>query len=454
MTWLLYSIAFVVAVFVLILVHETGHFLMARLFKVKVERFSIGFGKPFYIWQNKRKGTEYAFAPFLIGGYVKLLDSRETKIDPRYKSHAFDHQGALARISIIAAGPTANILFAFLAFWLMFVIGFKSPKPIIGEILPASIANKAHMVSDEEITKIGKRQTSNWTDVIVGLLDYYGDNEFLALNTEKKGVPKKYNLQIADWRLDPYNPDPLLDLGLVRYKPLVLPIIHKIAPGSPAERSGLASGDLIIKVGNKKVYAWEDFMRFIKSNPNKNIAILIKRNGKYLTLDVVTGWRFSKGLVKEGFLGVELDKSKIGWPEDKVKQFKYGFLTALPQAIDQMKIFFDLNAIILNKLISGKMSLSIIGGPIATFSASGQAFSQGFVMFLGFLAMISLTIAIVNLLPLPGLDGGFIVLTFIEVIIGHPISRKIQALIIRLGIALFVLLVLQTTANDLMRMFG
>ena len=452
-----YAGAFFVAVFVLILIHETGHFLVAKLFKVKVERISIGFGKPFYTWKTKKGNTEYVLAPILLGGYVKLLDTRETnKSSHQYSAFAFDHKPIIQRLAIIAAGPLANIIFAFFAFWLMFVIGFKSPKPIIGRIVLESMASVAGMHASEEIIRVDERDTDSWSEVIIAMLARVGDEGSMNIITQliPKFKTKIYEFDLKRWEINSYEPDPLLDFGLIRYRPLVLPKVYSIAKNSPAEKSGVLSGDRIIAIEGNKVHDWEDFVRQIKLYPKKKIKLLIERDKKIIDLTATTGWKFGSGWKKIGFLGVGPDVKKITWPQDKVREYKYAARPAFTAATHQMKLFIELNGFILDKLLTGKMSFHVLGGPIATFTASGQALEQGFVTFLGFLAIISLTIALINLLPLPGLDGGQFVLILVEGIRRRPISMQIQMLIFRLGMAIFVLVILQATANDLVRIFG
>ena len=454
MIYCIYISAFLFAIFSLVLVHEFGHFLVARLCGVKVERFSIGFGKPFYKYKSKSSGTEYVVAPVLFGGYVKLLDTREKKVERKYWPLAFDHQPILQRTAIILAGAVANIIFALLAFWLMFVIGFKLPKPIIGKVESNSIASRVSMRSGEEIVKVDHSNTSNWEEVIVAMLAHIGDDDSINITTQASPMVRAHNyrLDLMEWKIDPYKPDPLLDFGIVRYMPQVLPIINVVAKNSPAAKSGLQPNDRIIKVDGKRVNDWKEFIALVKAHPEQSLQLLIKRDKKVIDLVVTTDWKFSAGWKKVGYLGVA--PIHVAWPEQMVREYHYSMLSATGAAWQKLKLFVDLNYIICKKLVTGKLSFHIIGGPISILAASGQALLHGSVVFLNFLAVISLAIALINLLPLPGLDGSYAILFLIEAIRGRPLSMRLQVLLLRLGMIFIVLLIIQATLNDLRRIFS
>ena len=444
----IYIIAFVVAVFILVLVHECGHFLAARCCNVKVERFSLGFGKPLYKWRRNESGTEYVIAPILLGGYVKFLDTRETK---QQCANAFDRKPILQRLVIIMAGPIANVLLAMVMFWVINIHGFVLPKPIIGKIMSNSIASLTAMQPGQEIIAIDQRKTSSWEDVIVGLFARLGDNTNLHITTRSLTQTHTYNLKLKNWHSDTYAPNPLLDFGIVPYTPKVLPIINDVVKNSPAEKFGLLKNDRIIAVAGKRINNWEDFIKLVQQYPEQKLQLQLIRAGKAINLTVLTDWKFGVGLQKIGFLGV--GSLPIVWPKSMLREYKYAPWPALKVAWQKILLYVDLNYIVFSKLITGKISFNILGGPISIFTASGQALGQGLIMFLKFLAIISLSLALINLLPLPGLDGGYIILLLIEAIMRKPLSMRLQLLILRLGIIFFVVLILQVTLNDLQRMF-
>ncbi|MCL5260167.1 MAG: RIP metalloprotease RseP [Gammaproteobacteria bacterium] len=444
---------FLFAIFFLVLIHEYGHLIVARWFKVKVLRFSIGFGKPFYIWHSKKDKTEYALAPFLLGGYVKLLDSREDPVKLQDLHLAFDHKPILQRALIICAGPCANIIFALLAFWLMFVIGIKTPKPIIGKVITHSIAAEAKVKPKEEIIRVDNKRVFSWQDVLVAMLARVGDSGKMTLQTQINPIMpvNTYSLELANWQFDSYQPDPLTDLGIEPYHPIALPIIGGIAKKSPAAAAGLRIDDKIVAINEKRISNWDDVNHFIQGHPNETLQMKILRQNHLLEIKVNAAWRYGSGWKKIGFIGIR--SQKIAWPEDMLLYQKYSPYKAIAPAYREAWSLVSLNGIVLKKLVLRKISLRVLGGPISIFQASSQALEQGAVVFFGFLAMISLTLALINILPLPGLDGGYLLLFLTEAIRRKPLAPNTQQLILRLGLILLMLILVQATINDLMRIF-
>lgn len=390
MDFFLCAISFIVAFFVLVLVHEAGHFLGAILFGVRVEKVSIGFGKPFYRWKKGKNTTEYVVAPIILGGYVEMQSLKEFKLFPPYNHSAFNDKSLFSRLSIILLGPIANIIFAFFAFWLMFMIGFKSPKPIISKVASGSIASISGMMPGEEILKIDGVDTSTWSRVSMAMIMRLKEKGSLKITTSKKD----YYLNLATWNPNNYSPTPLNDFGLIAYKPFINPVIYKAHKGSSDSK-------------------WKKF----------------------------------------GYLGAGIDTEKINWPKKMIREHKYSPLAAFNMAIDQIKIIFKLNTVIFTKMLFGEISFGIFSGPLSVFVTSGKAIQGGFAVFLGFLAMMSLSIAMVNFLPLPGLDCGHFFMILYESISRKTFSVRMQKGIFRLGITVFIFLVIRTTANDLIRLF-
>lgn len=451
---ILFSIVgFLIAVSVLILIHECGHFFVARSFKVKVMRFSIGFGKPFLTWRGKQSQIEYAIAPFLIGGYVKFLDSNEAEVAAEELPRAFDKKPTWQRFLIIAAGPITNLIFALLAFWLMFVVGVQSPKPIIGRVLPHSIASVAGMHAGEEIIRVGKKATASWQDVMFALLSKIGDQGRLLFQTQLSPMtpPNSYQLDLNRWQVDQLHPDPIGDFGMIPFHPIAPPIIGNLDKKGPAAKAGLLKGDVILAIDGKHVNNWDEFIEVIAKHPEQKLVVKFRRGGKVWSIPVIAGWKFAEGWKKRGYFGVA--SITVHWPKESLRENKYSLLRSVGPSFAQAWSFIDINAVILGKLIAGKISLRVLGGPISIFSASGAALSHGIEVYIGFLAVLSLTLAFINFLPLPALDGGYLVILLVEAIIRRPVPPRVQWLIFRLGMILFLLLIVQATINDLARLF-
>lgn len=449
-------LAFLIAVFVLILIHESGHFLVARWCGVKVVRFSIGFGKALYKWKGKN-GTEYVIALVPLGGYIKMLDRREMKVKPQEEHLAFDVKKVWQRMLIILAGPVTNIIFALLVFWFMLVIGIMQPKAIIGEVIPQSIANLAGLQAQDEIVTVANKETNNWQKTVLTLFSYVGDKIDLPITIKrinKNGVieKKKYSLDLSKWKLDEWQPDPLRDLGVVPYQPLIPVIVGEVSFRSPAANAGLVSGDKIISIAGQHFSDWEKMIKFIQTKPNQQLLFVVNRDGKTIRQQVATSWKFGPRWRKIGYLGIK--PVPVEWPPAMTYEEKHAPFGALIPALQQSYDFIAFNVIMLQKLFSGKLTLRVLGGPVAIFQSASLALQKGAIVYVGFLGLLSLMLAFVNLLPIPALDGGYIVFLLYEIIVRKPISLAVQELILRLGLIFLILLMFQGMFNDLKRLFG
>lgn len=446
--------AFLSAVFILIIAHEYGHFLVARFFKVKILRFSIGFGKALFKWHD-RKHTEYVIALIPLGGYVKMLDGHESKVAKDELRLAFDRKPVWQRFLIILAGPCANIIFAVLTFWLLFIIGIQSPKPIIGEVLPNSVASIAALHADDEITMIGAKKIRDWQDVGMALLSHAGEEIILPIKIKRllKGKilsEKKFYLDLSNWKLDSWQPDPFKDLGIVPYQPTVPTIIAKVYQGGPAARANLQAQDRIRSIDGYDFTDWNKMIEFVKKYPKQQLVFVIERGKQLISLPITTGWRIDESLHKVGYLGVRTMPAV--WPAEKVQNEQYFWPKALWVATAQSSDFMLFNMVILKKLVSGKMSVHILGGPLAIFQSTTMALQHGILAYMGFLALLSLMLAFVNLLPIPALDGGYFLFLGIEAVRRKPLPTRWQNLILRLGMIIILLLMMQGIINDFRRL--
>lgn len=453
MSFIYNIIAFLFAVCILVLMHEYGHYLVARLFKVKVLRFSIGFGKPFYIRRSKKSKTEFCIAPLLLGGYVKFLDSREMEVAVKELPLAFDHKPILARAAIILAGPLTNIVFALCAFWLMLVIGIQVPKPIIGKVIPQSIAATAGLQPNAEIIAIDQHATSSWKDVMIDMLARVGDKGSIKVTTQFSPLTtvSQHELDLTKWKINPLVPDPLADFGLIVYHPVAPTVINSVAKDSPAAHAGLLAQDKVLTINHVVLHDWDELIKYIQARPQQTLQLRILRNNHEQTVAMTTDWKFAPGWKKVGYAGIK--SMSMVWPESALRLRKFPMTKAFVPTINEMWSLIRLNGIAVSKIATGKLSLRILGGPLSIYQASTKALAQGAVVYLGFLALISLALALLNLLPLPGLDGGYFIFLLIEAIFRRPVSLNVQLLILRLGMIALLVIFLQATINDVLRMF-
>jgi len=423
-------IAFLIAIFVLILVHEFGHFWVARKLGIKVERFSIGFGKPLLCWQGKND-IKYVIAPILLGGYVKLNEE------------SYQQKSVWRRMAVMLAGVTANVLLAILLFWLVFIIGVKAPKPIIGKVIPESIAYQAGLKSGDEIKNVDGRDVFDWQGVTIAVISRMGDRNQLIING--------HYLNLDHWVVNKLNPDPIQSLGIEPHYPSIPAVINKVMPDGPARQIGLQPQDRILAINDQQIKNWYDFIKYIHKHPDQKVKLTIDRFGEHVHLSGIIGSKLDPGLKKIGYLGVA--SLPIKWPKNMFNEQHYSPWQAFYPALQRTWLLLNFNFIILAKMTTGKISLHVLGGPITIFSAAEVAFKQGMIIYTEFLALLSVMLAFVNILPIPALDGGNFVFLLLEAVIRRPVPVKIQSFAIRLGMIILAILIFIALGNDLLRIF-
>lgn len=442
--------SFVVALGVLITVHEYGHFWVARKNGVQVERFSVGFGK--VLWRKYDKyGTEFVIAMIPLGGYVKMLDSRVDEVSDDQADKTFNGKSVYQRIAIIAAGPFANFAFAIIAFYLMFLIGVPSIKPIIGGVTVNSIAEKSALPVNSEIIAIADKATLDWQDVNLALVSAIGDKEIkLTVKPEGSVSSKSYYLDTKEWLFSPDKESAIASLGIKPFRAQVQAKLAVIGQDSPAEKAGLKVGDELLAIADGDINgSWQKFSQQIKLYPDKSVSVTVLRDGQTLTLMVKPEAKKYKDKVI-GFLGVQ----PISEPYPKAYLFEqvYGPIAAIEESVaktwDLVVLSFDM----IGKLITGDVSVKNLSGPISIAQGAGNSADYGFVYFLGFLALISINLGIINLLPLPVLDGGHLFYYFIELFTGKPVPEKIQEIGFKFGTIALLSLMSIAIFNDLSRL--
>lgn len=443
-------IGILITIFLVVGVHELGHFLVAKGLGIKVLRFSIGFGKPLLTWRDK-KNTEYVIAAIPLGGYVKMLDEGEGDVTPEELPLTFNRQPFYKKMAVIAAGPVFNLIFALAIYWTLFVVGFVSVAPIIGTVTPHSIAEQAGLKAQQEIVKIDNKTTLNWTTVVISLISHAGDKEKMSIEIRDPDATttKMYYLDVANWHLDELKPDPLVSLGIAPYEPVMPPVIGKILPKSPAEKAGLKVGDKILSIDGRSIKDWFDVVVLTSTHPDEILSFNILRGTEKITLPIMIGYKRNLFFQKQGYLGMAPD---FQWPAKLLRDNKFGPIAAFSHACQDVMTFTNMNFIILGKMLTGKISLKSLGGPITIFETAGNALNNGIFAFMAFLAFLSISIGIINIIPIPGLDGGHLLFQIIETIIRRPLSEKTVVLSYRLGMLFLLLIMVQALVNDMLRL--
>ncbi|MFQ3267430.1 MAG: regulator of sigma E protease [Colwellia sp.] len=443
--------SFVVALGILVTVHEYGHFWVARKNGVKVERFSVGFGRAICRKIGK-DGTEYVLAMIPLGGYVKMLDERTDDVQPEDKNKTFNSKTVYQRIAIVAAGPMANFIFALFALYLMFLIGVPSIKPLIGNVIANSIAAQAKLINDTEIISVAGNATRNWQEVNLALIGQIG-NEEIEIKTKKSDslYISTFMLDTRNWQFSPDKTSALTSLGITPFRPKVHNELAVIGDKSPAALAGLQVSDKLISVGGVKTNDWLSFAKEIKRFPGQEVLITISRNNQIISLPVTPDSVKRSGRVI-GYIGVA-PKADV-WPEEFLIELSYGPIEAIKESAQRTWNLTSLTFSMIGKLITGDVSVKNLSGPIGIAQGAGNSAGHGFVYFLGFLALISINLGIINLLPLPVLDGGHLLYYLIELFTGKEVPVKVQEVGFKFGALALLMLMAIGLFNDFSRVLG
>ena len=447
------AVAFVLALGVLITVHEFGHYWVARRAGVKVLRFSIGFGKP--LWSRRRGAdqTEFVLAAVPLGGYVKMLDEREGPVAPEEQVRAFNRQSVGKRMAVVAAGPAFNFLFAIVAYWALFVHGVPGVKPVLEAPAPDTVAAAAGIEARDMLRSIDGQPTASWDSALLLLLDGALDRRRLELQVESVAgdVRTVYlDLTAADDLLD--GTDLLERLGLQPWRPVVPPVIDQVVAGEAAERAGLVPGDRIVSADGQPMETWDAWVEYVQARPDQPIDVIVERDGTRQNITVRPERAESAGAVI-GRIGAAVRVPEQLGAELRTET-RYGPVAALQQSLVKTWDMSVLTLRTLWKMLLGEASLDNISGPISIAQYAGQSASIGLATFLGFLAIVSISLAVLNLLPVPVLDGGHLMYYLIELFKGSPVSEQTEMLGQRIGIALLFALMSLALFNDISRLLG
>ena len=442
---------FIVAIGVLVSFHEFGHFWVARKVGVKVLRFSVGFGKVVWSYQKTKDSTEYVLSAIPLGGYVKMVDEREGKVKKQDLPYAFNRQSLLARSAIVLAGPVFNLLLALILLWSVFIIGETGMRPIVGPVESGTLAAEAGFIEGEEIISVNGEAAPIWMETMNLIFSYgmQGEQEISITVKNEDQVEQQHFLNITE--KDSQEPKLFYErLGLKPWSPEIKPVIGKIIAESSAEKAGLQTGDLIISADGEAVIDWMKWVEYIRERPEITIQLIVEREGVHLPIT----------LVPETIENETKDFGRIGASVDIPKEM-LDFLRveyvlspgdALIKALERTWFYSSSTLQMMGKVIIGKASSDNLSGPISIAKYAGESAEMGLVHFLKFLALISVSLGVINLLPIPVLDGGHLMFFAIEAIKGSPVSDRVQIYFQQVGILMLMSLMVFSFYLDIGRL--
>ena len=441
--FLQYPLALLVTLGVLVTFHELGHYVVARWSGVRIVRFSVGFGRP--IWSRMdRRGTEWAVAAIPLGGYVRMLDERESgtvQAEARPGDVSFNDLSVGWRAAIAAAGPLANFLLAVVVYWLLFVVGNTTIAPMLGDVPAGSPADRAGLAPGLEIVSVDGESARSWQQVTMALAGRLGDSGSIELGVRRPGAESvtRADLAIDDWHRGVDEPDLLASLGI---EPALPPVLGEIMPDSPAQRAGLRRYDRVLAVDGEPQESWSDWVDTVQAAPERTLTVTVERDGRQLDLSVRPEAR-GPGSEATGYVGVAPHLNEI----------RYGPVAALPMGMAETWDKTALTLGLLKKMVTGDVSMKNLSGPITIAKVAGDSARSGWTYFLGVLALLSISLGVLNLLPIPILDGGHLLFCAAEAATGRPVSERIQILGTQIGLFLVAGLMVLALYNDISRLF-
>lgn len=457
MSFVITIVAFLVAIGILVTIHELGHYWAARLCDVKVLRFSVGFGKPLWLRRYGPDKTEWVIAALPLGGYVKMADERDGTVE-RYassdvKARAFNNKTVWQRIFIAAAGPAANLILAALFYWVLLVTGMPGTKPYVAQALPNTAAAEAGFQEFERMTLIDGREVVTWADARLRLVEAATNRGKVEIETENEaGTRRVRSLDMSGIGKEDLDKDFLGKLGLLPFQGRVSTVIHKVEPNSAAEQAGINGGDKLIAVNGAAIVHWSEISRALRNSANKVVQLGLMRDGARIDIDVTPKTTTENGETfgRAGILPV-IDRTDLAKTNTTVR---YGIFEAMPRAIGKVWEMSIFSLKMMGKMITGEVSWKNLSGPVTIADYAGQSAQMGWIQYVMFLALISISLGVLNLLPIPVLDGGQLLYYMIEIFKGSPVSERTMEIGQQVGLTLLLGLTAFAFYNDIQRLFS
>ena len=446
--------SFVVAVGILVTVHEFGHFWVARRLGVRVLRFSVGFGRP--IWTRRgASGTEYAIGILPLGGYVRMLDEGDGDVPEAERAQAFNRKPLWVRSAVVLAGPAFNFGFAALAWWLVFMVGTAGLKAVVGEVEPGSIAERAGLRAGAEVVAVEGREARTWSAVVTATLGEALDHDRVEVRwTERGGGTAAGRLDLGEAALDDLAGGRFFEtLGLEPGMPVSRPVIGSVSPGEPADRAGMRPGDVVVRALGQPIASWMDWVGFVRARPGAAFPVEVLRDGEIVTLSLEPEPVRTDGETV-GRIGAALHPEAIPARDDWYVTERGTPWGAAERALARTWEITSLTVGLLWKMVRLEVSSEHLSGPITIARYARDSASDGFVRFAEFLAIVSVSLGILNLLPIPVLDGGHLLVHLAEAVKGGPLSPRTMTLGYQAGVVLLVGLMSLALYNDVMRLFS
>lgn len=453
-------LALLVTLGILVTVHEFGHFWVARRCGVKVLKFSIGFGKAVKTWVGK-DGVEYVIAPIPLGGYVRMLGQEDTSVadaeavPAEEQEKSFASKSVWQRMAISAAGPAANFLLAIVIFWIINIaFGTSGVAPVISSVTEGSVAERAGLVPGDEIIAIDGEPTLIWQQVALQLVGRMGESGSVTFSVRgpEAEAARDVNVPIQSFMADSTDPRPLKTLGITQID--IPAVIDKLIEGEAGEQAGLLAGDRIVRVAGQRIDGWTQWVEIIRASPELELEVEVERGNQLIELRLTPALSELSDGSRIGIIGAyvqQVDYDELV-PREMRREVKYNVLSAIVPAITETyeKSVFVLVSI--KKMIVGLISVKNINGPITIAQVAGETASYGLNVYLGFLALLSISLGVMNLMPIPVLDGGHILYNLIEIVTRRPVPEKVRSFGLQIGLLLISGIMMLAVYNDVARL--